>query len=138
MTTRTPTDRAIEVPDLVSVKADQAIQKLRELGLMPITWCAEVEDVNEAGLVLGLDPPAGSPVRPKAFITLSVAAHPEFQGHADEFLAAQAGKVVELPLIGPEICDSFAISPAECRDGVTQLQLQLELEEHGPPARQSS
>jgi hypothetical protein len=32
MTTRTPTVRAIEVPDLLGVKADQAIQALRELG----------------------------------------------------------------------------------------------------------
>jgi hypothetical protein len=49
MTNRTPTGRAIEVHDLVGVKADHTIQELRELGLMPITWSSEVEDINEAG-----------------------------------------------------------------------------------------
>ena len=65
---------------------------------MPITWSAEVEDVNEAGFVLGLDPPAGSPVRPRASITLSVAAHPDFQGHADDSLAGQADQLVAAAL----------------------------------------
>ena len=131
MTTRTPTGRAIEVPDLVGVKADQAIQKLRELGLMAITWAAEVEDINEAGFVLGLDPPAGSPVRPKTFITMSVAAHPDVQGHADDSLAGQADRLVEPPLTGPEICDYFAISAAERRDAFAKLW------EHGLPAKPS-
>ena len=81
MTTRSPTARAIEVPDLVGDKADQAIQTLRELGLMPVTWSAAVDDVKEAGFVLGLEPPAGTTVRAKTLITLSVATHPDFQGH---------------------------------------------------------
>ena len=105
MPTRTPIRQAIEVPDLVGVRADHAIQRLRELGLVPSTWSAEVEDVNEAGVVLGLDPPAGSPVRPRAMITMSVAAHPDFRGHADDSLAGQADKPVEPTLTGPEVCD---------------------------------
>jgi hypothetical protein len=80
--------------------------------------------------VLGLEPAAGSPVRPKGSITMSVAAHQDFQGHADS-LAGQAGKLVQPPLTGPGICDYFTISPAERRDALAQLQ------EHGLPAKQS-
>jgi hypothetical protein len=101
MTTRTPTGRAIEIPELVGDKADEAIQRLRELGLMPIMWSTEVDDVNEAGFVLGLDPPAGSPVRPKSPVTMSVATHPDFQGHADESLAAASDELVQPPLTWP-------------------------------------
>jgi beta-lactam-binding protein with PASTA domain len=122
MTTRTPTREAIEVPDLVGVRADHAIQRLRELGLLPITWSAAVEDVNEAGVVLGVDPPAGSLVRPRALITMSVAAHPDFRGHADDSLPGQADKVVEPTVTGRGVCDRVAISPAERCDDVAQLQ----------------
>jgi hypothetical protein len=101
MTSRAPTARAIEVPHLVGVKADEAIQRLRELGLMPITWSADVDDVKDAGRVLGLDPPAGSPVRPKSSITMSVAAHPDFKGHTDEVLDAAPESPVQTPLTWP-------------------------------------
>jgi hypothetical protein len=101
MTTRAPTTRAIEVPDLVGDKADQAIQQLRALGLMPITWSAAVDDVKDAGFVLGLDPPPGSPVRPKAHVTMSVATHPDFQGHADDGPEAQPDPPVQTPLTWP-------------------------------------
>ena len=122
MTTRTPTRRTIEVPGLVGDKAEQAIQRLRELGLMPTSWCAEVEDVNEAGFVLGFDPPAGSPVRPTASITISVAAQPEIQERAAGSLARQADKLVQTPLTGLGICDDFAVSPAGCRDASAHPQ----------------
>ena len=122
MTTRTPTCRMIEVPDLVGVKADQAIHKLRELGLLPSTWSAEVQEVNDAGVVLGLDPPAGSPVRPRALITMSVAAHPDFRGHADDSPLGQADKLVEATLTEPGVRDRVANSPAERRDDVAQPQ----------------
>jgi beta-lactam-binding protein with PASTA domain len=122
MTTRNPTGRAIEVPDLVGFKADQAIQMLRGLGLLPSTWSAEVQDVNDAGVVLGLDPPAGSPVRPRALITMSVAAHPDFRGHADDSPHGQADKLVEPSLTEPGVSDRVAISPAERRDDVAQPQ----------------
>jgi len=131
MTTRTPTCQAIEVPDLFGVRADRAIQRLRELGLLPATWSAAVEDVDEAGVVLGLHPPAGSPVRPRAVITLSVAAHPEFRGHDDDSPPGQAEKRAELAVTAPEVCASFAGSPVEHRDDVAQLQergvIQMEL-----------
>jgi PASTA domain-containing protein len=101
MITRAPTTRAIEVPDLVGDKADQAIQQLRALGLMPITWSAAVDDVKDAGFVLGLDPPPGSPVRPKAHVTMSVATHPDFQGHADDGPDAPPDPPVQTPLTWP-------------------------------------
>jgi hypothetical protein len=101
MTTRAPTARAIEVPDLVGDKADQAIQQLRALGLMPITWSAAVEDVSDAGFVLGLDPPPGSPVRPKTHVTMSVATHPDFQGHAEDAPGAPPDPPVQTPLTWP-------------------------------------
>lgn len=119
MTTRTPIGRAIEVPDLVGVNADQAIQMLNELGLVPITWSAEVEEVNEAGFVRGLDSPAGSPVRLISSITVSVGTLPDFHRHADESLAGQAEDLVQRPVTGPGICD-FPISPAVCRDALAQ------------------
>jgi len=122
MTTRTPTGRAIEVPDLVGLNADQAIHKLRELGLLPCTWSAGVQDVNDAGVVLGLDPPAGSRVRPRALITMSVASHPDFRGHADDSPRGQADKLVEPTLTEPGVRDRVANSPAERRDDVTQPQ----------------
>ena len=100
MTTRSPTARAIEVPDLVGDKADQAIQTLRELGLMPVTWSAAVDDVKEAGFVLGLEPPAGTTVRAKTLITLSVATHPDFQGH-DVDLDLQPDRPMQPPLAWP-------------------------------------
>ena len=100
MTTRSPTARAIEVPDLVGDKADQAIQTLRELGLMPVTWSAAVADVKEAGFVLGLEPPAGTTVRAKTLITLSVATHPDFQGH-DVDLDLQPDRPMQPPLAWP-------------------------------------
>lgn len=101
MTTRSPTARAIEVPDLVGAKADEAIQALRELGLMPVTWSAAVDDVEDAGFVLGLEPPAGSTVRAKTLITLSVATHPDFQGHADVGLDLQPETPMQPPLAWP-------------------------------------
>ncbi len=101
MTTRSPTARAIEVPDLVGDKADQAIATLRELGLMPVTWSAAVNDVKEAGFVLGLEPPAGSTVRAKTLITLSVATHPDFQGHADGDLDLLPDTPMQPPLAWP-------------------------------------
>jgi beta-lactam-binding protein with PASTA domain len=122
MTTRTPTRQAIEVPDLVGVRADHAIQQLRELGLLPNMWSAAVEDVNEAGIVLGLDPPAGSPVRRRALITMSVAAHPDFQGHAEDSVPGQPNKPLGPTLTGPGVFDRSAISPAESRDDVAQPQ----------------
>jgi hypothetical protein len=131
MPTRPPTRQAIVVPDLVGVRADHAIQRLREFGLVPGTWSAEVEDVNEAGVVLGLDPPAGSPVRPRALITMSVAAHPEFRGHADDSLPGEADKRVEPTFTGPLVGDCSAITPAARRDDVARLPkrgvLQMEL-----------
>jgi len=111
MTTRTSTGRAIEIPDLVGDKADKAIQRLRELGLMPIMWSAEVDDVNHAGFVLGLDPPAGTPVRPKAPVTMSVATHPDFQGHADDSFA-QSDELVQPPLTWPLSSPSGLAAPA--------------------------
>ena len=122
MTIRTPTGRAIEVPDLVGLKADQAIHKLRELGLLPSTWSAEVQEVNDAGVVLGLDPAAGSPVRPKALITMSVASHPDFRGHADDSPRGQADKLVDPTLTEPGVRDRVASSPAERGDDVAQPQ----------------
>jgi hypothetical protein len=101
MATRAPTNRAIEVPDLVGDKADQAIQQLRALGLMPITWSAAVDDVNDAGFVLGLDPPPGTPVRPKGHVTMSVATHPDFQGYADDGPGAPPDPAVQTPLTWP-------------------------------------
>jgi hypothetical protein len=101
MTTRSPTARAIEVPDLVGSKADEAIQSLRELGLMPVTWSAAVDDVEDAGFVLGLEPPAGSTVRAKTLITLSVATHPDFQGHTDAGLDLQPDTPMQPPLAWP-------------------------------------
>ena len=112
MATRAPTARAIEVPDLVGVKADEAIQRLRELGLMPITWSADVDDVSEAGLILGLDPPAGSPVRPKSSITMSVATHPDFKGHAAEPLVALPDPPVQTPLTWPLSSPTGFAAPA--------------------------
>lgn len=100
MTTRSPTARAIEVPDLVGDKADQAIATLRELGLMPVTWSAAVADVKEAGFVLGLEPPAGTTVRARTLITLSVATHPDFQGH-DVDLDLQPDRPMQPPLAWP-------------------------------------
>jgi beta-lactam-binding protein with PASTA domain len=130
MTTRTLTRRAIELPDLVGVRADHAIQRLRELGLVPNTWSAEVAEVNEAGVVLGLDPAAGSPVRPRALITIGVAAHPDLRGYDDE-LPGPPDKRAVPAVTGPEVCDSFAISPAERGEDVARLQergvLQVEL-----------
>jgi beta-lactam-binding protein with PASTA domain len=131
MTTRTLTRRAIELPDLVGVRADHAIQRLRELGLLPVTWSEAVEDVNAAGVVLGLDPPARSLVRPRALIVMGVAAHPDFRGHADDSLPGQVDELVEPTVPGPGVRDSSANSPAERRDDVAQLQergvLQMEL-----------
>ena len=100
MTTRSPTAKGIEVPDLVGDKADQAIQTLRELGLMPVTWSAAVADVKEAGFVLGLEPPAGTTVRAKTLITLSVATHPDFQGH-DVDLDLPPDRPMQPPLAWP-------------------------------------
>lgn len=111
MTTRTPTGRAIEVPDLVGVKAGQAIQELRELGLMPIAWSAAVEEVSAVGFVVGLDPAV--------------------QEHADDSLTGRAETPAQPPSSGPEICDRRPLSPAELRNGSTQLQ------EDGRPARRS-
>lgn len=132
MTTRTPTRRAIDVPDLVGVRAEQAIQILRELGLMSITWAAAIEDASAAGYVLGLDPPAGSIVRLKACIAVSVAVHPDRQGHADGSLAGEAVKPAHQTSAGPEFCDHLAISPAELRGASVQPP-----EEHGLPGEQS-
>jgi len=100
MTTRSPTAKGIEVPDLVCFKADEAIATLRELGLMPVTWSAAVDDVRKAGFVLGLEPPAGTTVRAKTLITLSVATHPDFQGH-DVDLDVQPDRPVQPPLAWP-------------------------------------
>ena len=105
----TPTSRTIEMPDLIGFRADQAIQYLRKLGLNPITWLAEVDDVSDAGFVLGLDPPAGSPMRPKTYITVCVATHPDVPRHADD-LPVQRDIVVPPPLTGPGVCD-VSISP---------------------------
>lgn len=110
MTTRSPTARAIEVPDLVGDKADQAIQTLRELGLMPVTWSAAVPDVKEAGFVLGLEPPAGTTVRAKTLITLSVATHPDFQGH-DVDLELQPDRPMQPPLAWPLSAPTGFASP---------------------------
>ena len=110
MTTRSPTARAIEVPDLVGDKADQAIQALRELGLMPVTWSAAVADVKEAGFVLGLEPPAGTTVRAKTLITLSVATHPDFQGH-DVDLDLQPDRPMQPPLAWPLSAPTGFASP---------------------------
>lgn len=122
MTTRTPTGRAIEVPNLVGVRADRAIQMLRELGLLPVTSTAEVRDVNDAGVVLGLDPPAGTLVRRRGFVMMSIAVHPDFAGHADDSLPEKADKLVEPTLTGPEIRGGSAVSPTEPRDDSAELQ----------------
>lgn len=122
MTTRTPTGRAIEVPNLLGVRADRAIEMLREVGLLPITWAAEVKDVNEAGFVVGLDPPSGTLVRPNACITMGVAAHPDFAGHADDSLPGNANKVVESTLAAREIDGCSPISPVEHPDDLAQVQ----------------
>ena len=115
MNTSTPTGRTIEVPNLVGVRANRAIQMLRELGLLPMTWATEVKDPNEAGVVLGLEPPAGTLVRPRALITMCVAGHPDFRGHADDSPPGQPDKVAELTLTGPEIRGS-TVFPTERRD----------------------
>jgi hypothetical protein len=112
MTTRVSPARAIEVPDLVGDKADQAIQELRALGLMPITWSSAIEDVNDAGFVLGLDPPPGTPVRPKAHVTMSVATHPDFQGHADNALDSPPDPQVQTPLTWPLSSPTGFAAPA--------------------------
>ena len=93
MTTRTPTGRAIEVPDLVGLNADQAIHKLRELGLLPCTWSAGVQDVNDAGVVLGLDPPAGSPVRPQGIDHDERRLPPGFSGARRRLAPGASGQV---------------------------------------------
>jgi hypothetical protein len=62
---------------------------------------------------------------------MSVAAHPDFQGRGDKSRAGQADQLVQPPSTGPEICDYFAIPPAECLDALAQLQ------DHGLPAKQS-
>jgi hypothetical protein len=112
MTTRVSPARAIEVPDLVGDKADQAIQELRALGLMPITWSSAVEDVNDAGFVLGLDPPPGTPVRPKAHVTMSVATHPDFQGHAEDAIDSLPDPLVQTPLTWPLSSPTGFAAPA--------------------------
>jgi hypothetical protein len=112
MTTRAPTARAVEVPDLVGDKADQAIQQLRALGLMPITWSSAVEDVNDAGFVLGLDPPPGTPVRPKGHVTMSVATHPDFQGHGEDAIDAPPDPPVQTPLTWPLSSPTGFAAPA--------------------------
>ena len=110
MTTRSPTAKGIEVPDLVAFKADEAIQTLRELGLMPVTWSAAVADVKEAGYVLGLEPPAGTTVRAKTLITLSVATHPDFQGH-DVVLDLPSDRPMQPPLAWPLSAPTGFASP---------------------------
>ena len=110
MTTRSPTAKGIEVPDLVAVKADQAISTLRDLGLMPVTWSAAVDDVKDAGYVLGLEPPAGTTVRAKTLITLSVATHPDFQGH-DVDLDLQPDRPMQPPLAWPLSAPTGFASP---------------------------
>ena len=67
---------------------------------MPVTWSAAVDDVKEAGFVLGLEPPAGTTVRAKTLITLSVATHPDFQGH-DVDLDLQPDTPMQPPLAWP-------------------------------------
>lgn len=110
------------MPNLVGLRADLAIQRLRELNLLPITLPTEVDDVNEAGVVLGLDPPAGSSVRPRAMITMSIAAHRDFKGHPDSSLPRQADRPVELNSTGATDCDRSANSPAERRDDLGKRQ----------------
>ena len=120
MTARTPISRTTEVPDLVGVRADQAVERLREFGLLPVMWSAEVDDAAEAGVVLGVDPPAGSPVRPTAMITMCVAAHRDFQGQADDSAPGQAAVLVEATLTKPIVGDRLANSSAERRGDLPQ------------------
>ena len=131
MTRRVFISRTIEVPDLVGLRADHAVEELRERGLLPIIWSAEVEHVDEAGVVLALDPASGSAVSPRACITLSVATHPDFEGHADDSLTGPAGRLAAPTLTEPVLGDSSPVSlPARLRDfaplqkrGVEQMRL---------------
>lgn len=102
MATTTSTGRTFLVPDLVGVKAAEAIDRLRELGLTPVPLPSLVSDVAEAGHVIGLEPTPGSSVRPKAHITLSVGTHPDYDGRADVTLAEAPSAPVQPPLTWPQ------------------------------------
>jgi PASTA domain len=122
MTGRVFISRTIEVPDLVGLRADHAVEELRERGLLPIIWSAEVEHVDEAGVVLALDPASGSAVSLRACITLSVATHAEFGGHADDSLTGPAGRLVAPTLTKPVLGDSSAASLPARLDDLAPLQ----------------
>lgn len=111
MATTIPTGRFLPVPDLVGVKAPEAIARLRQLGLTPVTLPSAVTDVSEAGMVLGIDPPADSPVRSRAKITLSVGTHPE----RDARLAStgtEPSAPVQPPLTWPRSAEVGLAAPA--------------------------
>jgi hypothetical protein len=111
MTTSTPTGRVFALPDLVGVKAAQAIEQLRALGLTPVPLASVVPDVDQAGYVLGLDPPATTQVRAKARITLSVATHPDFDGRAEAGIAEPLSAPVQPPLHWPQSAPAGIATP---------------------------
>lgn len=110
MATTTPTGRFFPVPDLVGVKAPEAITRLRELGLTPVTLPSAVADVAEAGFVLGIDPPPDSPVRTRAKITLSVGTHPDSDSRS-ETLSTEPSTPVQPPLAWPHSADAGLAAP---------------------------
>lgn len=111
MATTSPTGRVFPLPDLVGVKAAQAIEQLRELGLTPVPLPSVVADVAEAGFVLGLDPPPSAMVRPKTRITLSVATHPDFDGRAEASLDQLPSVPVQPPLGWPHSAPAGLATP---------------------------
>ncbi|MGH3264533.1 MAG: PASTA domain-containing protein, partial [Trebonia sp.] len=87
---------------LVGVKAAEAIDRLRELGLTPVPLPSLVSDVAEAGHVIGLEPTPGSSVRPKAHITLSVGTHPDYDSRADATVVDAPSAPIQPPLTWPQ------------------------------------
>jgi hypothetical protein len=122
MTTRTPTAPAIEVADLVGVGADHGFQRLRELGLVPDhVGRRRPRTSTRAGVVIGVGAAAGKPTSPQGIDHDEPRRGPRFSEHADDFVAGQADRLVDLVLTAPGASDSSAVSLSERGGELAQI-----------------
>lgn len=67
---------AVAIPPLDGRRADDAVEELRHLKLVPDRRSEEPSDEVAAGLVIRTDPPAGRSVRPDSEVTLVISSGP--------------------------------------------------------------
>jgi hypothetical protein len=110
-TTSPSTGRFIQVPDLIGFQAKDAVEALRVGGFTPVTYPHPVDNVSEAGFIVGTEPPPLSAIRPGSHVSLSVGSHPDFDWRANATVDTAQSTPTQLPLTWPHSADPGLAKP---------------------------